>query len=381
MAPTEKPARLAELANPFSGSMMSQSTGLNGCGEIGSRGGSAPSSPRAGGSGKGTLAAHLVACATNRKPWPDGSVSSPCQAVVVSPDDAVADTLKPRLLFSDVDFELCWRLNPKAGAIKYLPSYSEVGLIILDVVEAGMAFGRDGNAAGDVARHLSGLNRLAERLNAAVLVVHHLNKWVKTKVSEGSLANLVRGSGAWTDAVRMAWLLAADENDEKGSRVLVRAKSNIGGVAWGNGGYRITAKDVKYQGQNGRPGLTTVVDNVIPITGNAHAIFAAAVTRSDPAAPVKAGRKHAARDAILGFLKPGKPMLKSQVLAVLSENDHAGRTLERAAEGLQFEGKLIARKRRRDEFAHANNNSVVWESPEPPDLPEKQGGETGKADR
>ena len=130
-----------------------------------------------GGSGKGTLAAHLMACATNRKAWPDGTVSDPCMAVIVSPDDAASDTLKPRLHFSGVDFELCQRLNPKAGAIKALRSCSEAGLIIFDMAEAGMKWGTDGNAAGDVARHLSNFNLLAERLNAAVLVVHHLNKW------------------------------------------------------------------------------------------------------------------------------------------------------------------------------------------------------------
>ena len=60
-----------------------------------------------GGSGKGTLAAHLMACATNRKAWPDGTVSDPCTAVIVSPDDAASDTLKPRLHFSGVNFKRC----------------------------------------------------------------------------------------------------------------------------------------------------------------------------------------------------------------------------------------------------------------------------------
>ena len=333
-----------------------------------------------GGSGKGTLASHLAACATNRKAWPDGTVSDPCTAVIVSPDDAASDTLKPRLHFSGVDFELCQRLNPKAGAIKALQSCSESGLIIFDMVEAGMKWGTDGNAAGDVARHLSNFNLLAERLNAAVLVVHHLNKWVKTKVSEGSLANLVRGSGAWTDACRMAWLITADENDEEGSRVLVRAKCNIGGVSWRDGGYRITARDASFDGENGRPGRTTVVDRVTPMTGNAHAIFAAAVTPSNPAGPVKVGKQHAARDAIIKFLKPGTPVLKSQVIGVLTGRGHAQRTLERAADELEHGRKLIGRKKHRDEFPEANNNAVVWELPALPASPAFPGGGIGETE-
>ncbi len=340
-----------------------------------------------GGSGKGTFAGHVAACTTGGRPWPDDTRTEPAYAVIVSPDDALADTLKPRLLHSGADLDRCLRLcaGDIQGGIEriantLLRSDVDIALVVVDMVEAGMRHGMAGNAAGDVARHLSAFNRLAERLDAAVLVCHHLNKWVRVKVSEGTLSNLVRGSGAWTDAVRMLWLMTADENDNEGSRILVRAKCNIGGVPWHKGGYRITAKDVPYEGQNGRPGRTTVVDRVTPITGNAHAIFAAAVTPSNPAGPVKVGKQHAARDAIMKFLKPGTPVLKSQVIGVLSERGHAQRTLERAADGLDFKGKMIARKRLRDEFPEANNNSVVWERPEPPASPEKTSEEIGEAE-
>ena len=209
-----------------------------------------------GGSGKGTFAGHVAACTTGGRPWPDDTRTEPAYAVIVSPDDALADTLKPRLLHSGADLDRCLRLcaGDIQGGIEriantLLRSDVDIALVVVDMVEAGMRHGMDGNAAGDVARHLSAFNRLAERLDAAVLVCHHLNKWVRVKVLEGTLSNLVRGSGAWTDAVRMLWLMTVDENDEDGSRILIRAKCNLGGVPWLKGGYRITARDASYDGE------------------------------------------------------------------------------------------------------------------------------------
>ena len=316
----------------------------------------------AGGSGKGTFAAHLMACATNRRPWPDGSVSEPCLTAVVSPDDALADTLKPRLHFSGVDFELCRRLNPEAGAIKDLRSSSGIALVVLDVVEAGMAFGTDGNGAGDVARYLSSFNALAEDLNACVIVIHHLNKWVRLKVGEGSLANLVRGSGAWTDAVRMAWLLARDENDQDGGRVLVRAKCNVGGVAWYRDGYTVSSKNESYDGANGLRGMTTVVDRVTPISGSAHDIFLAAVVKEDQDTP-RITKQEKCRDAIIENMKSGVPMLKMDVMRALRAQGHADRTIERAADVMRYDEELRVWTVTADEFPDENRNSAVWQLP------------------
>ena len=325
----------------------------------------------AGGSGKGTLASHLVACATNRKPWPDGSVSEPCLAVVVSPDDALADTLKPRMEFSGVDFEYCRRLGPDAfrtGGVNRMfhdlrqSASDDIGLVIVDMmVGAQMARGTDDNAASDVSRHLASFNLLAEELDAAVILVHHVGKWAKARVAEGTLANLVRGSGAWTDGVRMVLLVAPDENDTNGSRVLVRAKCNVGGVRWAQGGYRITSRDERFPGDNGIPGATTVVDDVKPMSGSAHDIFVGAVSKDRTRAPTT--KRNVCQDAIERQLKPGKPTLKATVMAALQAKGHADRTIERAARVMAHERRLLIRKAKRGEFAGANANASVWELP------------------
>ena len=323
----------------------------------------------AGGSGKGTLASHLVACATNRKPWPDGSVSEPCLAVVVSPDDALADTLKPRLRFSGVDFEYCRRLRPDAirtGGVNRMfhdlrqSASDDIGLVIVDMmVGAAMARGTDDNAASDVSRHLASFNILAEELNAAVVVVHHVTKWTRTKVTEGSLANLVRGSGAWTDGVRMALLITPDENDTNGSRVLVRAKCNVGGVRWSQGGYRVTSRDEQFPGDNGIPGTTTVVDDVQAMSGSAHDIFVGAVSKDRTRPPTT--KRIVCQDAIERYLKPGKPILQATVVAALQAKGHSKRTIDRAIDVMANERLIIKRKVNKGEFPGANPNAGVVE--------------------
>ena len=321
----------------------------------------------AGGSGKGTFAAYLLSAATGGRAWPDGRKTEPCVAVVVSPDDGLADTLKPRLVHSDANMSLCRRVDPAVVAAGVPAILNNIrmdkdrpGLVIIDMLQAGMSAGTDGNSATDVARHIAEFNRLAEDINAAVIMIHHINKWAKAKVTEGTLANLVRGSGAWTDATRMVWLMAPNENDHEFSRVLVRAKCNIGGVRWYEGGYAVRSRDIEFNGDNGLPGLTTVVDDVSYIDGRAHEIFTEAVTKADNDDKAIT-RQDTATDALMALLKPGKPVLKQAAVAVLSSDGHAPRTIERAAQQLCHDGRVIIRKPTPDEFPGANRNAAVWE--------------------
>ena len=321
----------------------------------------------AGGSGKGTFAAYLMACATGGRAWPDGRKTDPCIAVVVSPDDGLADTLKPRLVHSGADMSLCRRVDPVvvgAGVPAIMNSIrmdkDRAGIVVIDMMQAGMAAGTDGNSATDVVRHVAEFNRLAEDINAACIVIHHVNKWLRAKVTEGSLANLVRGSGAWTDAARMVWLLTPNENDSDFARVLVRAKCNIGGVRWYEGGYAVRSRDIEFDGDNDRAGLTTVVDDVSYIDGRAHEIFTEAVTKADNDDKAIT-RQDTATDALMALLKPGKPVLKQTAVAVLSSDGHAPRTIERAAQQLCHDGRVIIRKPTPDEFPGANRNAAVWE--------------------
>ena len=208
-----------------------------------------------GGAGKGTLTARLMAAATGGRKWPDGQKTKPCLAVVVSPDDGLSDTLKPRLHYSDANMALCRHIPADAskdGVLGIVASIRNAdpapGLVVLDIIEAGMKAGGDGDRASDVARHVAEFTRLAEEVGCAFLLTLHLNKRTKSKISEGDLADLVRGSGVWTDAARMVWIMARDESCVKGGRVLVRAKCNLPASRYSEGGYSVRAKDVEFPG-------------------------------------------------------------------------------------------------------------------------------------
>ena len=288
---------------------------------------------------------------------------------MVSPDDGLADTLKPRLVHSGADMSLCRRVDPVvvgAGIPAIMNSIrmdkDRAGLVVIDMMQAGMAAGTDGNSATDVVRHVAEFNRLAEDINAAVHRDPPCQQVVaKAKVTEGSLANLVRGSGAWTDAARMVWLLTPNENDSDFARVLVRAKCNIGGVRWYEGGYAVRSRDIEFDGDNDRAGLTTVVDDVSYIDGRAHEIFTEAVTKADKRRQGHHTAEHG-NEPLAAFLRPGKPVLKQTAVAALSSQGHAPRTIERVAQHLSHKRSIIIRKPNKGEFPDANRNAAVWEA-------------------
>ena len=321
-----------------------------------------------GGAGKGTLAAHLVAAATGGRTWPDRTKTDPCPAVVVSPDDGLADTLKPRLHHSGADIDLCHHV-PAAVVAEGVPAIMACirsadvtpGLVVFDVIQAGMSADTDGNSANAVARHVNEFSRLAEDINCSFLLIHHTNKRLKTKLAEGSLSDVVRGSGVWTDASRMVLLLVPDENDPDGGRVMVRAKCNLPAVRWYQGGYSVKSRDVEFEGDNGLPGQVTVVGAMHIIDGKATDIFTEAVTKADDGDKVIT-RHDTATDALAAFLQPGKPVLKQTAVAALSSQGHAPRTIERVALHLAHEERIIIRKPNKGEFPDANRNAAVWEA-------------------
>ena len=55
--------------------------------------------------GKSSLLYELVACVTNRKPWPDGHVSEPGSVLLLSAEDDPEDTIGPFLEMAGADLD------------------------------------------------------------------------------------------------------------------------------------------------------------------------------------------------------------------------------------------------------------------------------------
>ena len=332
-----------------------------------------------GGTGKGTLIAHVTACAHGRKPWPCGQTTEPTGVLIISPDDHEEDTLWPRLEASGARRDLCWVQSARrAGqpvdwsalhqAVR--DSRGGIGLVVIDMLQAGLRGGDSGNSPSAVAEHIARFTALAEESGVGVVVVHHTNKRTASRLREGNLRDLVRGSGAWTDSVRMAWLLVRDETDqEHHTRILGRVKCNLPISDWSVGGYRVYGGEREYTADDGRTGQIVIVERLDYMEER---IFDAVATasRAETGGTVAASRDgskiQAVEAEILDILSAGGPMLSSAVRELVERELGEGgdsQTYTRAAARLDRSGAIIRRRPRKGEFPGAPPAAKVMERP------------------
>ena len=300
-----------------------------------------------GGVGKGTLMAFLVACATGCRPWPDEQKSRKGTALIISTDDDEEDTLWPRLELSGVKIDRV--LIPSTPGIPKWPELAErcritkdLRLVYIDVMQAGMESGKDGNSAVDVSEHMGRFAEIAAGCGAAVILVHHTNKRTASRIKEGDLSDLVRGSGAWTDAARMAWLYCRDDKDPDKSRLLMRIKCNLP-VNWLDGAWRIRSHIREFTDPDGLEGEVYVVESITPEEGQVHDLAHNAVTRQSGGGTEK--WEVAARE-IMSMVEGG-PKLLSDVEDLLSCSRG---TFYRAMDALIDSGELRRRGKAPHEF-------------------------------
>jgi len=192
------------------------------------------------GTGKSAAATDLAARVSVGKPWPDGSKCEAGGTVILSAEDGLADTIRPR-------FDAAGGDPSKVVAVSTVPDGEgserqiaipddlhmieaaiervEAVLVVIDPLMAFLPGEVNSHRDQDVRRALAPLARLAERTEAAVLVIRHLNK--------GAGGNaLYRGGGSIgiVGAARSG-LLIANHPDDDGRRVLASIKSNLAAPA------------------------------------------------------------------------------------------------------------------------------------------------------
>lgn len=187
------------------------------------------------GLGKSLITLDLGARLTTGRPFPDSSPApAPANVLVFNAEDAVTDTLRPRLLALGADLDRCFiveaeadgpadalsvpgRLGPLGEALRQ----TQAQLVVIDPITAFLD--RDVNANNDqgVRRALKPLAALARRHGCAILLVRHLNK-------TPGLHALYRGGGSigFVGLCRSAWLVAPDPHDP-GRNVLAQVKNNL----------------------------------------------------------------------------------------------------------------------------------------------------------
>jgi hypothetical protein len=200
--------------------------------------------------GKSTLLFDVAARVTTGEAMPDGVASDlggPFGVVVLSAEDGLADTIRPRLEAAGADLVRVVALTAitetqidgrtgEATVVERLPelprdlarleeAIAEVNaaLVIVDPLMAYLGGDTNAHKDQDIRRALAALAALAERTGVAIVIVRHLNK-----APGGSPIYRGGGSIGIIGAARSGLLVAPDPQDETGARrILAVSKGNL----------------------------------------------------------------------------------------------------------------------------------------------------------
>ena len=215
------------------------------------------------GTGKTWLILDTIAHVTTGKPFCDGAPCEVGQALFVTAEDGIADTIRPRLdlLVADVSRVYCLdlvRVNGREVALDldrnmsaldlWLQSHRDVSVVALDPLAAFL--GKINSHQNNEVRAVLGrLAALAEKRGVAILAIDHLAK------APGKALHRGIGSIAFTAAPRAVWQVAADP-DDPGRRLFLPVKMNLAqvdglafrltdaGLVWEQGSVTLSPDDV-----------------------------------------------------------------------------------------------------------------------------------------
>ena len=204
------------------------------------------------GLGKSQLSVFMAAKVSTGGLWPAGEGRAPKGSVLMlSAEDDVADTIRPRLEAAGADIDRVHVLTAvqDAGTIRAfnlardlvtleaeLTRIGDVKLIIIDPLTAYLG-GTDTHKTADVRALLAPVSDLAAKHGVAIVAISHLNKG-----GTGEAMGRITGSLAFVAAARAAFLVQKDAEDAK-RRLFLPVKNNLGTDDTGLA-FRIVEKDV-----------------------------------------------------------------------------------------------------------------------------------------
>jgi RecA-family ATPase len=203
--------------------------------------------------GKSTLAIDLAARVTRNIAMADDTLSdldAPAGVVLMTAEDGLADTIRPRLDAAGADLTRVVTFGPNehilfpsgVSRLQMAIQQAEARLVIVDPLAAFLDSSVNGWVNQDVRRALHPLKQIAESTGAAILLLDHLSK-------AAGRAAIYRGNGsvAFNAAARSVLLVGKHPEDSQ-MRVLARVKGNLcqdpGSLAYGieqasNGSVRV----------------------------------------------------------------------------------------------------------------------------------------------
>ncbi len=179
------------------------------------------------GLGKSFLTLDLAARVSAGRDFPDGS---PCErggVVVISCEDDLADTIRPRLEAARADLKRIAHIPAVdladiptlESAIRFMP---DCRLVVIDPISA-FTGNTDSHKNAEVRSLLAPLSEVASKHEVAIVAVTHLRK------GEGSALQRLMGSIAFVAAARAAFGVTKDANDPSGlHRLFLPIKNNLG---------------------------------------------------------------------------------------------------------------------------------------------------------
>lgn len=279
------------------------------------------------GTGKTTLALSIAAAITHGGLLPDGTQAQQGNVLVWSGEDDPADTLKPRLMAAGADVSHVYFVGDVGRGMNTRPfdpsrdllalehaaeKNGEISLLIADPVVSAVT--GDSHKNTEVRRALQPMVNLATRLDCAVLGISHFSKGTAGR----DPVERVTGSIAFGAIARVVMVTAKSDD---GTRLLARAKSNIGPDG---GGFAYTLEQIEHEGIE----ASRVVWGA-SLEGSARDLLGAAETDESD----EGNAQEEASDWLSDELKHG-PRSAKELKAEANKAGIAWRTVERAKAGL-----------------------------------------------
>lgn len=218
-----------------------------------------------GGIGKGALYVDLVARLTRGDL--DGDLEGrPSPVLILTAEERVADTIRPRLDAARADLDLVRVLTMRDGdldrdavlpndlpALRDALEATRARLIVVDPLNGHLADTIDSHKDAPLRRALGPLTRLAGDTGAAILGLAHVNK------SAGDAVSRVLGSVGYVNAARAVLIVGTPPDQPDGSeRVVALPKSNLA-PSVSSLRFRLEGRQVPGVKPDGSPGILDVV--------------------------------------------------------------------------------------------------------------------------
>jgi putative DNA primase/helicase len=291
------------------------------------------------GNGKSFATLDIAAHVSTGTDFPDGS---PCQqgsVILITGEDGIADTVRPRLDAQGADVTRIHHLKIKAGDTERqfdigthidqlrekIREHGDVRLLIIDPLTAYLG-DTDPNKDSRVRALLTPFAALAEEMRVAILAVMHLNK-----AAVMDAIYRVTGSVAFIAQARAAWAVVPDPQ-ELSRRLFLKLKANLAPADIPGLAFTIAANE------QGRPVLTWCDEVVTLSLRDVMGGFSNA--RRGP----KPNKLELAKSLITDLLSDGKEHPSVDFDTAAKAAEISMRTLNEAA-------KVLGVERRKDGFA------------------------------